>query len=85
MSNLIIVPGGFGSELRRETLTKEEVRLVTEFEAWCHKRNLALDLICRDCADAGHGGASRCRGDNARDATVFKITCPHAERVYGEG
>lgn len=82
--SLIIVPAGFGSELRRETLSREEIKLVTEFEAWCRKRNLALDLICRDCVDAGHGAASRCKGDNGRDATVFKITCAHCERVYGD-
>jgi hypothetical protein len=84
MSDLIILPNGFRPEQAKETLTKDEVKLVTDFEAWCQRRGLAVDLLCKHCLDAGHGPGSRCRGDNRRDSQAWRITCAHADRVYGE-
>ena len=84
--SLVIVPKGFSGAgvLEKETLTREECDLVMKFEAWCQKRGIALDLVCRHCFDSGAGlAASRCSGDNSREATVFHIRCGHADRVYG--
>ena len=83
-SGLIVAPEGFTKTRRHETLTKDEVDLVMKFEAWCQRRHLVLDLLCRDCLDAGEGKASRLRGDNRRDALSYHITCAHADRIYGD-
>jgi hypothetical protein len=80
----IIVPNGFSATKRREPLSKAEVKLVTEFEAWCQKRGLALDLLCKHCLDAGEGPNSRCFGNNTRDSLQYTISCNHLERVYGK-
>lgn len=80
---VILLPNGLPAGKARETLTKDEIKLVTQFEAWCRKRKLQFDLICETCADAGHGPNSRCKGDNDPDSTRYAITCAHAERVYG--
>jgi hypothetical protein len=82
--SVILLPNGLPSTIQRETLTKDEIKLVTDFERWCTRRGIALDLICRKCLDDGHGPASRLSGNNKRDSSAYKITCAHAERVYGE-
>lgn len=85
MSSLIIVPQGFRTDRIKETLTRDEIDLVTKFEAWCHRRGLVLDLICGSCLE--QYGKEHCRvsGDNAKDSTAYHIRCNHADRVYGEG
>lgn len=80
---LILFPNGMPGTLERQTLSKDEIKIVTEFEAWCKRRRLVLDLICQDCLEAGHASSSRCSGNNGRDSNTYKITCAHAERVYG--
>jgi hypothetical protein len=80
-SGLIIAPNGLGAR-RKEPLSREEIRLVTDFERWCTSRGLAMDLFCRHCYDAGE--PPRCKGDNSEDATVFKIVCGCRDRVYGQ-
>lgn len=80
---VILLPNGMPGTRVRETLTKDEIKVVTEFERWATRRGLVLDLICKHCLDEGRGGDSRCIGDNARDASSYKISCAHAERVYG--
>jgi hypothetical protein len=84
-SNLIVMPNGMPSGKIRETLSKQEVDLVKQFEAWCERRGLVLDLWCRDCLESGHRQASRVYGDNPREALSYHVTCAHADRVYGDG
>ncbi len=82
--SLIVMPQGMPTSKRREPLSKAEVMLVTTFEQWCQKRGLALDLLCKQCLDAGEGPNSRCFGNNGRDSLQYTISCNHAERVYGK-
>lgn len=79
--SLIIAPNGLNTRLKEETLSRDEVALVAAFTAWCERRRLAFDLICKECYDAREQSA-RCVGDNDRDDTSFKINCAHATRVY---
>jgi hypothetical protein len=80
---VILLPNGLPSAIQKETLSRDEIKLVTAFEAWCERRGIALDLICKKCLDDGHGKASRLSGNNKRDAHTYSIKCAHAERTYG--
>lgn len=81
--SLILAPNGLPGTKTRETLSKEEIDLVTKFEAWATRRGLVFDLICRHCLDEGHERASRCQGNNTRDSQTYRISCAHCDRVYG--
>lgn len=80
---MLVLPNGLPGTKIRESLSKEEVKLVNDFEEWCHRRGLIMDIICNSCLDEGHERASRCFGDNTRNSGIFRINCAHAERVYG--
>lgn len=81
--SVILLPNGLPGTLQRETLSKEEVNLITSFEAWCQRRNITLDLLCTKCVNEGHGRASRLQGNNLRNSNSYHVKCAHADRVYG--
>jgi hypothetical protein len=81
---VLLRPNGAPATKVRENLSREEVKRVVEFDAWCRQRGLRLDLFCAKCVDE-HGPNGRTWANNDRYATEFKIECLHAERVYGRG
>ncbi len=78
---LILAPNGLSATQKREGLTREDIKLVTDFERWCERRGLRLDLLCSHCYE--NDRYPRCHGNNSRDATEYKIACECTERVYG--
>lgn len=78
---MLILPDGRPARLQRQTLGRDEIDLVTRFEHWLSKRGLKMDLLCEQCVEAG--APPRVWGDNRRDSASYKISCSHAERVYG--
>lgn len=78
---MLILPNGLPASIKRESLGRDEIRLIEQFEAWLSRRNLKIDLLCMTCINEGL--PPRCAGDNRRDAHEYKISCGHAERVYG--
>jgi hypothetical protein len=82
--SLLVLPNGHPTTRQQETLTREEVALVTRFEEWCSRRGIVLDLICRKCLDDGLGREARLAGDNTRNSVKYTIRCPHADRVLGD-
>lgn len=80
---MIIRPNGAPAKREIQTLSREEVRRVVEFEAWLTSRGLSFDIYCNKCADAAGPKGARCWGNNSRDDNTYKLECQHAERVYG--
>lgn len=78
---MLLLPNGAPATRKHETLSRDEIALVTNFERWCERRGLKMDLFCQQCYDDGIN--PRCSGDNDPDALTFKISCSHADRVYG--
>jgi hypothetical protein len=78
---LILRPDGLAARKVQETLSKEEIKLVIDFNRWALRRGLKMDLLCQKCVDEGL--FPRCIGENDPDSTTFKIDCAHAERRYG--
>lgn len=80
---MIIRPNGAPGTRTTETLSREDVKRIIEFEAWLHSRKLSFDIYCDTCAETLGPGGARCWGNNARDGHTYKLECQHAERVYG--
>lgn len=45
------------------------------------RHGMQMQILCEHCATNGHP-SPYVRGDNLRGSTVWKLTCPHRERVY---
>lgn len=80
---MIIRPDGHPAKRKQETLSRDEVRRVVEFEQWCQARGLHIDLYCDKCVESFGPRGSRCWGNNPRDATTYHLECQCTDRVYG--
>lgn len=78
---MLVLPNGSPARIERQPLGRDEIKLVETFENWLTRRGLKMDLLCERCID--EGAPPRVWGENARNSHEYKISCSHAERVYG--
>lgn len=77
---MIIRPNGAPGTRKTEALDRHDVKRIVEFQEWCERHGLALDIYCKKCTEDGRG---RCWGNNDRWAPTWKLECHCTERVYG--
>lgn len=80
---MLLRPDGAPARKKEVPLSRAEVKQIMEFEEFCRRRGIALDLICTKCVDAGAGKLSRLAGNNNRYANVWKMECACTVHVHG--
>lgn len=79
---MLLRPDGAPAVKRKIRLTRQDVKVVLEFERWCQAMGLQLDLLCPRCLD--NGTNPRAWGNNRPDATSYTISCNCTDRSYGD-
>ena len=80
---MLLRPDGAPARKKEVALSREEVKLILDFEQMCRRRAIALDLICETCLDAGAAKLARLRGDNTRYSNVWSMECACTKHVHG--
>ncbi len=80
---MILRPDGTPSKKKLVTLSREDVKRITEFEEFCRRRNISLDLYCNKCSNEHGPRGARMWANNNRDATAFHMECQCTDHVYG--
>ena len=82
---MILRPDGAPSRRKTEPLSREEVKRIMEFEAWCNARGLKLDMFCSKCWNNYGPKGARTWGNNNRDSQHWHLECQCTDRAYGTG
>jgi hypothetical protein len=80
---MILLPNGLPSKLQQETLSREEINTVLQFEAWCRNRGLSFILNCDKCLMEHGTKKGYCTAGNDRYSSSYHIVCNHADRIHG--
>jgi hypothetical protein len=80
---VILRPDGAPAKKKSASLSREDVRRITEFEEFCRRRGISLDLYCERCANEHGPRGARMWANNSRDSAVFSMQCQCTIHTYG--
>jgi hypothetical protein len=83
--DVIIRPDGRQGTRKSEALSREDVKRIMDFEAWCTSRGIKLDMFCSKCWNEYGPKGARMWGNNSRDSQAWHLECQCTDRAYGTG
>lgn len=74
-----VILGPSGQEI--QSVPWDLVTAVDRCDDLLRRYGMQMQIICETCFERGHP-APYVQGDNSRNSTIWKMTCPHCERRY---
>lgn len=77
---MLLNPNGSAALVKEEPLTRDDMKVVTDFEQWCKRRGLQFWLRCKVCQELGL--TDGVHGNNETNASQYVMACGHVRRVH---